>query len=86
MSHVLHQSIQQLQAAGNFRDAYLTYIHHILVVAATKFTHRQTKNSERIAWGRLMLHAIKTGQTLLNARELEALDQRLQHLEDRITS
>ena len=84
MSQVFHQSLQQLQATGDFRSAYLTYIHQILIMAATKFSHRQTKNKDRIAWGRLMLHAVNTGNQLLKARDMETLHHRLEQLEARV--
>ena len=75
-----------LQGSGTVRDAYLVYINQVLVTAATKFNHRQTKNREKIDWAHVILKAVATGNTVLKARELDELTQRIEQLEARLTS
>jgi hypothetical protein len=81
--NLVQQSLAPSQGPSGMRDAYLHYINTILVTAALKFGHRQTKNQEKIKWARVMLQAIATGNTVLKTQELEDLKQRIQDLEAR---
>ena len=83
--HSIRQTLS-LRGSGSVRDAYLAYINQVLVTAATKFEHRQTKNREKIEWARVILKAVATGNTVLKARELDDLTRRIAQLEARVTS
>jgi hypothetical protein len=76
-------ALQQLQddQPATPRKQYLDYISRVLEMALYKFEHKQTKNSERIRWGRLIVHGITAGTAVLKDQDLEALQQRLQRVE-----
>lgn len=77
----LHSSLSMSHGSSGIRDAYIAYINQVLITAATKFDHRQTKNREKIEWARVILKAITTGNTVLKARELDDLRLRIENLE-----
>lgn len=68
------------------RTRYLQYIQRVVELALYKFEHKQTKNSERIAWGRLVVQAITAGNAMLKDQDLQAITVKLAELEKLVKS
>jgi hypothetical protein len=77
----LERTIQRLQDEPTPRQEYLDYVQRVLAMAIYKYEHKQTKNSERIAWGRLVINAIAAGNSVLKDQDLDDLQERIQQLE-----
>lgn len=84
MTKKFFNSIQKLDVKldRSPRDVYLDHIRRILELAIGKYEHKQTKNTQRIAWGRLALQAITAGNQVLQTKETEEVKKRLQQLEE----
>jgi hypothetical protein len=87
MLNRLEKSVEKLTEAvpESSRDIYLQYVNRVLEKALYKYEHRQTKNRERIAWGRLIVQAVSTGNAVLKDQELETLAERLTAVESKLS-
>jgi hypothetical protein len=66
------------------REVYLEYVNRVLEKAVYKYEHRQTKNRERIAWGRLIVQAVSVGSGIVKDVEMEELKTQFRALEVKI--
>lgn len=65
------------------REVYLDYVRRVLEKAIDKYEHRQTRNNQRIAWGRLIVQACKAGNDVLKDVVLEELAEEIEQLKER---
>jgi hypothetical protein len=75
------------QQTGNFnvkerRQSLFCTLEHVLAVAKTKFDKEKASNSERRAWGRLIVQAIESYGRLLLSEKLETMEKRIAVLEE----
>ena len=71
----------ELKSCESSREVYLHHIMKVLEKSLYKFEHKQTKNSVRLAWGRLIVQAVSTGNRILADQELDNLTKRVEKLE-----
>lgn len=64
------------------REDLLRAIQRVLDVAFPKFEGRNTKNSEKLSWGRLIVQAVSAGASVLKDAELDQLAQKIEDLRE----
>jgi hypothetical protein len=64
------------------RKAYLGYLDEIIELGMRKFRYKNTKNPEKIRWGRLVGQLVACGAGLLKDIEDEEYDERLKAVEE----
>jgi hypothetical protein len=74
-----------VKLAESRRIVYLTQLDQVIELALSKYSLKQTKNSERIRWGRLVVQAIHAGASIVKDHDLEDILQRIQHIEEKLS-
>jgi hypothetical protein len=63
------------------REVYLHKLDQVAELSLSKYLHKQTKNTERIRWGRLMVQAVQAGASIVKDIDLDAINERLLKIE-----
>jgi hypothetical protein len=67
------------------REVYLQQLDQVIELSLYKYTHKQTKNSERIRWGRLSVQAVQASASIVKDIDLDSLAERMRVIEEKLS-
>jgi hypothetical protein len=74
-----------LKWADSRRKVYLKQLDQVIELSLYKYTHKQTKNTERIRWGRLTVQAIQASARIIKDADLEEIQKRMDEIEKKLS-
>jgi ketopantoate reductase len=66
------------------REVYLKQLDQVIELSLYKYTHKQTKNIERIRWGRLVVQAVQAGASIVKDVDLDEIVKRMTLIEAKL--
>jgi hypothetical protein len=73
-----------VKLAESRRVLYLTQLDQVIELALYKYMHKQTKNTERIRWGRLTVQAIQAGASIIKDVDLDSIQEQIRQIEAKL--
>lgn len=80
----LTEQTENLNQTGQSSKLF-THLDHVIEVSQKKFDMEKAANSDRQAWGRIIVSAVQAYGKLVELAEIEEVKQRIEALEKMVT-